>query len=285
MNGSARRIDLHTHSLASDGRLTPRELVDAAARRAVRLLALTDHDTTAGLAEAAGQCAQHDIQFVPGVELTCEWKEREIHVVGLQVAAQQQGLQQHLQEVCALRRQRMAAMCERLTAHGLPGQELLAECSAAPSPTRAHLARALHARGAVGSLEEAFERWLGRKGRAYVKSRWPTLATVVECIVAAGGIAVLAHPHRYRCSAGQLRELCGIFAIAGGRGIEVSLAGMGPGDAASACSLARRFELAGSIGSDFHEPGLPWRPLGRFDKLPDGVTPITALLESQGVQV
>jgi 3',5'-nucleoside bisphosphate phosphatase len=100
----------------------------------------------------------------------------------------------------------------------------------------------------------------------------------VRCIVAAGGIPVLAHPHRYRVSNGVLRELVSEFKQAGGVGIEVSLAGMGPGDADRAASLARRFELAGSFGSDFHQPDLPWRPLGRFAKLPDGLTPVTVYL-------
>ena len=89
---------------------------------------------------------------------------------------------------------------------------------------------------------------------------------------------MLAHPHRYQVSNGVLRELVGDFKAAGGAGIEVSLAGMGPGDADRAATLARRFDLAGSIGSDFHEPGLPWRPLGRFAKLPDRIMPITARL-------
>ena len=102
----------------------------------------------------------------------------------------------------------------------------------------------------------------------------PELATAVRCIVDAAGVAVLAHPHRYRVSNGVLRELVEDFKAAGGSGLEVSLAGMGPGDADRAAALARRFDLAGSIGSDFHEPGLPWRPLGRFAKLPDRIMPI-----------
>jgi predicted metal-dependent phosphoesterase TrpH len=92
-------------------------------------------------------------------------------------------------------------------------------------------------------------------------------------------LPVLAHAHRYQLSAGGLRELSAAFKAAGGVGIEVSLAGISPGDAARAASLARRFDLDGSFGSDFHEPGIPWRPLGRMAKLPDGVRPITARLE------
>jgi predicted metal-dependent phosphoesterase TrpH len=107
---------------------------------------------------------------------------------------------------------------------------------------------------------------------------WPPLAATVATILEAGGLAVLAHPHRYKLSNGLLGELCGEFRAAGGAGIEVSLAGMSPQDAARAASQARKHGLAGSVGSDFHEPGLPWRPLGRFAKLPDGIEPIAAQL-------
>ena len=100
--------------------------------------------------------------------------------------------------------------------------------------------------------------------------RWIALA-LLAC-------AALAHAHRYALSPGVLRELCAQFKELGGAGLEVSLAGTGPGDAHRLASLARRYSLAGSVGSDFHEPGIPWRPLGRFVKLPEGVTPLLELL-------
>ncbi|HXL97134.1 MAG TPA: hypothetical protein VN925_02100, partial [Steroidobacteraceae bacterium] len=152
------------------------------------------------------------------------------------------------------------------------------EALAAAAPTRAHLARGLCSRGLAPSVQAAFDRWLQRGRPGYIAAQWPQLATAVRCIVDAAGVAVLAHPHRYRLSNGVLRELLGDFKAAGGAGLEVSLAGMGPADADRVASLARRFDLAGSIGSDFHEPGLPWRPLGRFAKLPDGITPIMVRL-------
>ena len=107
----------------------------------------------------------------------------------------------------------------------------------------------------AATVQAAFDRWLKRGRPGYVAARWPDLARAVRCIGAAGGVAVLAHPHRYPVSNGVLRELVREFKAAGGVGIEVSLAGMGPGDADRAATLARRFDLAGSIGSDFHEPG------------------------------
>jgi len=118
------------------------------------------------------------------------------------------------------------------------------------------------AHGHATDVDDAFKVWLARGRRAAVSAQWPALEATVAVIVAAGGVAVLAHPHRYQTSAGALRELCAEFREAGGRAVEVSLAGMGPGDASQAASLARRNGLAGSSGSDFHLPGLPWRPAG-----------------------
>jgi len=268
------RIDLHTHSHCSDGVLAPAALVALAAQRQVELLALTDHDTTLGCEEARAACQAHGIRFLPGVELTCLWHGREIHVIGLNPDIAQPLFIEHCASVLQLRRQRIASMAQRLSQAGLPGAALSAEALAAAAPTRAHLARALCALGLASSVQAAFDRWLKRGQPGYVASQWPELATAVSCIVAAGGTAVLAHPHRYPLSNGVLRELVGEFKAAGGAGLEVSLAGIAPSAADRLATLARRFDLAGSIGSDFHEPGLPWRPLGRFAKLPDRITPI-----------
>ena len=275
----AERIDLHTHSHHSDGVLGPAALVELAHQRAVSLLALTDHDTTAGGAEAAAACERHAIRFVPGVELTAQWRGREIHVVGLGIDATDAGLAAHLADVAQRRRQRLQAIGARLARAGLDGAGIAAAIAERkPTPTRTDVARELVQRGIARALDEAFERWLGHGRPGYAPFDWPELGPAVERVVRAGGQAVLAHPHRYRFSNGVLRELCAAFREAGGTGLEVSLAGMGPGDASRAASLARRCQLAGSIGSDFHEPGLPWRPLGRFAKLPDGVQPMTERL-------
>jgi len=272
------RIDLHTHSNCSDGVLAPSALVALAAQRQVDLLALTDHDTAAGCDEARTACETHGIRFVPGVELSCQWRGREIHIIGLDLDTAHAPFIAHCAAVLALRRQRIGAMAERLSRAGLPGEELAAEALAAAAPTRAHLARGLCSRGLAASVQAAFDRWLKRGQPGYVAACWPALAIAVHCIVAAGGAAVLAHPHRYPLSNGVLRELLADFKAGGGVALEVSLAGMGAADADRVAALARRFDLAGSIGSDFHEPGLPWRPLGRFAKLPDRITPIVALL-------
>jgi predicted metal-dependent phosphoesterase TrpH len=272
------RIDLHTHSNCSDGVLTPTALVALAAQRKVELLALTDHDTTQGCEQARAACEAQSIRFVPGVELSCLWRDREIHLIGLNLDSAHPPFIAHCASVLELRRERVMAMAQRLSRAGLPGDALAAEALAATSPTRAHLARALCSLGLAATVQAAFDRWLNRGRPGYVGAQWPSLATAVRCVVDAAGVAVLAHPHRYRLTNSVLRALIEDFKAVGGEGLEISLAGMGPGDADRAAMLARRFDLAGSIGSDFHQPALPWRPLGRFAKLPDRITPIMARL-------
>ena len=275
------RIDLHAHSHCSDGVLSPTELVALAAARQVGLLALTDHDTLAGCAEAARACATHGITFLSGSELTASWRGREIHVIGLRLAADTLELVAQLRGVLAQRIERVRAIGQRLERCGLPGEEMAAAVLAQPgTPTRLHLARELVQRGHAADIDDAFDRWLGRGKRAAVPVEWPGIEAACAAIRAAGGLAVLAHPHRYQLSAGALGELCAQFRDAGGQGIEVNLPGLSPAAASRAASLARRYGLAGSCGSDFHFPGQPWRPLGRFDKLPEGVVPITDWLGS-----
>lgn len=273
------RIDLHAHSDCSDGELEPVALVELAAKRQVQLLALTDHDTLAGCESAARECARRGIDFLHGCELTAAWRGREIHIVGLRLEPDSPVLTAHLGLVVAQRVERLRAIGERLERCGLPGRELVAAVlELRGTPTRLHLARLLVARGHAADIDEAFDRWLAHGRPAAVPPPWPGIEAAIGAITAAGGLAVLAHPQRYKLSPGALRELCGEFREAGGAGIEVSLPGMSPQDASRMASLARRYGLAGSCGSDFHVPGLPWRPLGRFAKLPEGVVPITERL-------
>ena len=272
------RIDLHTHSHCSDGTLSPSELVRLAATRGVTLLALTDHDTTAGLAEAQAACAHHGIGFVTGIELSCCWRDSEIHVLGLRFDAADAGLAALCDAQIARRRVRISAMATRLAALGLPGDALARSALMAASPTRAHLAQSLHERSLADSPQDAFDRYLAPGKPGYVAAAWPAMGEILACIRDAGGIAVLAHPHRYGLSAARRLALVGEFKALGGEALEISVAGMSPGEGAAAERLARRFGLAGSTGSDFHQPGLPWRPLGRFAKLAEAVTPITVRL-------
>ena len=272
-------VDFHTHSHFSDGVLAPAALVDRARTRNVGTLALTDHDTTAGLEEARAACALSGIRFVPGVELSACWRGQTIHIVGLQVDESHDGFSSHLTAVLQRRQARLREIGERLEKRArLPGRELAETASKATAPTRLHLARLLVERGHARDTQEAFDRWLNRDKAGHVPAEWPALSAAMAVLRDSGAIAVLAHPHRYRLSAGQLRELTAAFVQEGGAALEASMAGMSPNDADRIASLCRRFKLHASMGSDFHDPSVPWNPLGRWLKLPAGLEPVTNCL-------
>ncbi len=274
-------VDFHTHSHCSDGVLSPRALVERAAQRKVGTLALTDHDTVAGLAEARAACRDAGIRFVPGVELSANWRGQTIHVVGLNLDAGDARLGTHLTGVLARRRERLLEIGERLEKRArLPGRALAAQAAAAPAPTRLHLARLLVAGGHAVDTQSAFDRWLNAKCAGHVPAEWPPLAEALAALHHSGGIAVLAHPHRYRLSSGGLRELTAAFVQEGGAALEASMAGMSPNDADRVAALCRRFALHASMGSDFHDPAVPWNPLGRWLKLAAGLVPITDRLQA-----
>jgi predicted metal-dependent phosphoesterase TrpH len=275
-------VDFHTHSHYSDGVLTPAALVERARVRNVGTLALTDHDTTAGLEEARAACAEAAIKFVPGVELSAVWRGQTIHVVGLEVDAGREDFRGHLATVLARRRARLAEIGERLEKKGrLPGRELATLASGGHSPTRLHLARVLVARGHAKDTQDAFDRWLNRDRPGHVPAEWPTFEAAMTALRDADALPVLAHPHRYKLSSGALRNLVTEFRAQGGVALEASMAGMSVGDADKIAGLCRRFELHASMGSDFHDPAVPWNPLGRWLKLAAGLQPVTERLRNR----
>jgi len=267
-------IDLHTHSNRSDGTFTPLELVAHAAAAGVEVLALTDHDTVAGLEEASAGAGIHNIDLVPGVEISAAWRAQPIHILGLWIDPTCAELLAALSAQADRRRVRMLKICARLGKMGLPGGELLAAVEANPGvPTRAHLANAMVAGGHVKDTEAAFRKYLGRGTAANIAAEWPPLETVIAWISAAGGVAVLAHPSRYKLSAGARRRLLADFAAAGGTALEV-VTGPNHADHVEAlAAFALKHGFSGSVGSDFHAPQT-WNPLGRSLKLPDCVTPV-----------
>jgi hypothetical protein len=268
-------IDLHTHSTCSDGGLSPADLVQRAAAAGVQVLALTDHDTVAGLDEAQRSAAASGIRLVPGVEISAAWRAQAIHVLGLWIDPASPALRSMLRVQGELRRARMRKICARLDKLKLPGAELLAAVEQNPGlPTRAHLAAALVAGGHVDSAEAAFRKYLSKGKTAHVAAEWPALETVVGWIRAAGGVASLAHPTRYSLSAGARRRLLTDFSAAGGTCLEVVTGANGVQNADSCAALAVNHGLLGSVGSDFHSPQAAWNPLGRSLKLPDCVTPV-----------
>jgi predicted metal-dependent phosphoesterase TrpH len=272
-------VDFHTHSHFSDGVLSPAALVERAKGRGVGTLALTDHDTTAGLDEARLACLEAGIRFVPGVELSAVWRGQTIHIVGLEVDATNAGLGTHMAGVLARRRARITEIGERLERRArLPGRELVERVAAGHSPTRLHLARVLVERGHAKDTQDAFDRWLNRDRPGHVPAEWPEFSLAMTALRESGALPVLAHPHRYKLSAGALRNLVAEFQAQGGIALEASMAGMSVGDADRIAGLCRRFGLHASMGSDFHDPAVPWNPLGRWLKLAAGLEPVTKCL-------
>lgn len=268
-------IDLHCHSRVSDGALSPTDLVLRARDRGVTHLALTDHDTVNGLEEASLAAREAGIELIAGIELSCVWRSQTIHIVGLDFDAQNPAFVTALAEQHDNRWRRARTIVERLDRLGV--QDLLGKATNAAGgdvPGRPHFARVLVDAGIVKDMNQAFKRYLGAGKPGDVKAFWPELATVVEWIVQAGGLAVVAHPRKYKMTATRLRALVADFRRCGGQGIEVSTSGQSSGDLGFLAELCRRDGLLASQGSDFHFPGAAWCELGVIPALPDGLDPV-----------
>jgi 3',5'-nucleoside bisphosphate phosphatase len=268
-------IDLHTHSTCSDGTLTPAELVAHAAAAGVHVLALTDHDSTDGLESARGAADAINLRLVSGVEISTSWRAQDIHVLGLWIDPLDAALRRLLESQAELRRERMRSICLRLGKARLPGAALLAAVAARGGlPTRTHLASAMVALGLVGRADEAFRKYLAKGKAGHVPNQWPGLQQAIAAIRGAGGVAVLAHPVRYRLSGGARRRMLEEFTSAGGGALEIMSGGNGAQHVETCTALALKYGLTGSVGSDFHSPQFAWNPLGRSLKLPDCITPV-----------
>lgn len=270
-------VDLHMHTTASDGTLAPADLIRTCAGAGVALCAVTDHDTVAGLGAATEAAAAEGIRVIPGVELSAAWEGRTIHVVGLGFDPAAAALTALLAEVDGLRRRRAQEIAARLDKLGLPGSGILAHLGASDPRsvvTRTHFARELAGRGVVADPGSAFRRFLARGRPAYVRGTWPELGAVIDALRDGGGVAVLAHPLRYTLSAGQRRRLVADFAHRGGTGLEVVTGGQSREQTEAAAGLCLRAGLEGSVGSDCHDPSLPWQRPGRLAKLPPAIAPI-----------
>jgi predicted metal-dependent phosphoesterase TrpH len=273
--------DLHTHSTASDGAYSPAELVHQAAAAGVTVLALTDHDSTAGLDEAETGAIEAGIQLIPGVEISATWAEKTIHIVGLQIDRHCDVLVQGLSVLQATRLERAQEIGRRLDRHGIPGTfEVARHMAGEGMITRTHFARHLVELGLAGSVKDVFERFLTRGKPGYVPTRWAEMADAIAWIREAGGVAVLAHPQRYKLTASWMRRLIGEFKECGGAGLEVVSGTASPSDTQSSAEYARRFGLYASAGSDFHSPETAWLKLGRLPPLPSDLSPVWTLWNS-----
>lgn len=248
------RVDFHTHTTASDGTLHPLELLERARQGGIELLAITDHDTVAGSIEAANHPAKgRGPRLVSGVELSCRWSGTTVHVVGLGIDGAHPAMLQALRRLDRARQERGVIIGERLAALGFPGALEGALAAAGDSQLgRPHFAAWLVAQGHVADENEAFDRYLGQGKRGDVKALWPELAEVTRWIGAAGGVAVLAHPLKYRFTRMKLRRLAIDFRAAGGGAIEIVSGRQTPDQVGQLDRLARELELEVSVGSDFH---------------------------------
>ncbi|MFV8817086.1 PHP domain-containing protein [Haliea sp. E17] len=256
-------IDFHTHSTASDGALTPGELLARARSQGVRQFAITDHDTVEGYREAVGLLAGSDLQLVPGVELSCQWSGANIHVVGLGMDCDHPAMREGLSILDAARLQRARRIAEVLEKRGFPGALEGAMVEAGGSQLgRPHFARWMVAQGYVSEFPAAFDKYLGRGKAGDVKAFWPELKEVVDWIVAAGGVAVVAHPLHYEFTRSKLRRLLADFQAAGGTAMEILSGRQASDQTRHLCRLAAEFGLEVSAGSDFHRDAPYNAPIG-----------------------
>lgn len=274
-------IDLHCHSTASDGALSPATVVARAHERGVRVLALTDHDTIEGLPEAQQRAAELGLQLVNGIELSCTWGGATIHVLGYGFALDAPAIESAVQSLHTGRWARAEEIDRRLARVGFTGclqgaravQQELGDSGNAPA--RPHFAEYLVRAGFVADRAEAFRKWLGAGKLGDVKQHWPSLAEVLATLRAANAWISLAHPAQYDFTRSKRRRLVGEFVSGGGHAIEV-VNGLQPAEQVGTLAiLAREFGMLVSAGSDFHAPG-DWSELGMYRPVPDDLPPLWA---------
>lgn len=245
------RVDLHVHSTASDGVLSPSEVVSTALARGLSVLALTDHDTLSGVAEAQAAAAGTGLEVIPGAEVNSEGAWGDLHILGYCLDPESPLLKKRLEAMRDARLGRARKMLEKLGQMGMPlDWEEVRALAAGESVGRPHVARALLNRGYVTSIQAAFDRYIANDGPAYVPRLRLTPAEVIEAIRTAGGVAVLAHPV-HSSAVDLIPELVPL----GLQGLEVYYPGHSQRDVQELLALCRRYGLLATGGSDFHGPG------------------------------
>ena len=270
------RIDLHSHTTASDGRLPTNELIDRALGFDIDVLAITDHDTVDGL-EIAHQYVQDNqlsIKIINGIEISTVWQNKDIHIVGLNIDPQSAELAQLIEQQKKHREGRAEMIAHRLSKATREGvlEEVQAIAGDAPI-TRAHFAKWLVDNGYAKTMQQVFKKYLTRNNPGYVPPSWCSMADAVNAIHSAGGQAVLAHPGRYDLTAKWIKRLLAAFVEAGGDAMEVAQPQQGQQERRNLADYAIQYKLLASQGSDFHYPS-PWMELGRNLWLPSGVEPV-----------
>jgi len=273
------KFDLHSHSNFSDGILSPAQLVARAKERQVDVLALTDHDTTAGLLLAREAAALEGIQLISGIEFSSHWGKGGVHIVGLGFDVDSPPLQAAIDAQNIARNSRAEQIALRLARAGIKDALAGAQALAGDANVgRPHFAQYLVNIGAVANINAAFKKYLGAGKPADVKYQWPDMATVIGWIHSAGGIAVLAHPCKYELTRTKMVALIKDFAAAGGDALEVVSGMQAHPVTEDLARIAVAHNLAASCGSDFHVPNQAWQELGCFPSLPERCRPVWELL-------
>lgn len=273
-------FDFHSHSSVSDGFLPPEAVAQRAAANGVDLWALTDHDDLDGLGIAAEAAAQAGMAFVPGVEISIEWEGTPIHILGLGVDHHHPDLVHGLEGLRAGRLERARRMGDALAAIGIDGvyEGALGYVTNPNLISRAHFARYLVSIGIAKDVSGVFQYYLTPGKPGYVDHRWAGLDDAVSWIKSAGGVAVVAHPGRYKMSGGETRRFLEQFKDIGGEAIEVTCGSHSPDHVLHFARLARHFGFHASRGSDFHGPEESYVDLGRLPQLPPDLKPVWRLV-------
>ena len=273
---NALNADLHCHSTASDGTLAPAGVVRRAHANGVDLLALTDHDELLGIAEAAAEAADLGLRFVPGVEISVSWLDQTLHIVGLGVDPANEALAAGLAKVRGGRDGRAMLIGEELARIGIHGafQGALRYVGNPALVSRAHFARYLVEIGIAKNVHDVFLHYLARGKPGYVEHVWATLEDAVGWIKGAGGLAVIAHPGRYRLGNAEMHILFEQFRDLGGEAVEVSCGAHDGGQLLAFARMARKYGLLASRASDFHGPEDSPIDLGRASPLPPDLAPV-----------
>lgn len=262
--------DLHTHSTASDGILSPEELIKRAAEKSVDCISLTDHDTVSGLEPAAKTAESHNIRFIKGIELSAKWQFFEIHIIGLNIDPGNDRLLKGLKTQQTARHQRLELMIKKLKEKGIDkAGDIIQSYKSGDHVGRPTVAKYLVENEYCENYKTAYKR-LNRGGDLYVEPNWELMQYAVSWINGAGGIAVLAHPGSYGLDKPGFSGILRDFQNFGGQGVEVCYGPCSKAAVSRWAYYARKFKLHGSIGSDFHRPARGIE-LGRCLKLPKGI--------------
>ena len=276
------KIDLHTHSNKSDGELSPYDLVTKASNNGIQILALTDHDTVAGLSEAKRAAVKKNITLINGVELSTQWDNKTIHIVGLNIAAENILIIKTCKKLKALRKERAKKISQKLSKVGIKGAyEYTKKIAVNGNITRFHFAQFLIKQNYAKNQSDVFKNYLVKNKPGYTSANWPNLSETINLINTIGGVAVIAHPLRYKITATKLRKLIDEFKQCGGKAIEVITSHNISKEITTVSNYAKKYNLAASIGSDFHNESMSWNKLGELPLLPEGLIPVWKLWDKE----